>query len=140
MCHTGASAEMVSMKKGALKCSGAISAAPRTDGTARSGKKEAGQAAGEWLPSDLERLGVDGHRENLITMTPPHSLYRSTFTSPLLLNSDWPNSLWFDQEEEPLTRLIKKVMGGRRILFTNLDLEEEAPLENSDVMKLHSTF
>jgi len=47
MCHTGASAEMVSMKKGALKCSGAISAAPRTDGTARSGKKEAGQAAGE---------------------------------------------------------------------------------------------
>jgi hypothetical protein len=36
--------------------------------------------------------------------------------------------------------LVKKVMGGRRILFTNLDLEEEASLENSDVMKLHSTF
>ncbi|KAG0534322.1 hypothetical protein BDA96_04G269900 [Sorghum bicolor] len=40
-------------------------------------------------------------------------------------------------EEEHLARLV---MGGRRILFTNLDLEEEAPLENSNVMKLHSTF
>jgi len=36
--------------------------------------------------------------------------------------------------------LVKKVMGVRRILFTNLDLEEEIPLENRDVMKLHSTF
>jgi hypothetical protein len=51
---------------------------------------------GKLLVSDcqvISRLGVDGHGENLITMTPPHSLYRFTFTSKPLLNSDSPISL-----------------------------------------------
>lgn len=35
--------------------------------------------------------------------------------------------------------LVKKSSGGRR-MFTNHELEEEAPLENRDMWKLHSTF
>jgi hypothetical protein len=61
------------------------------------------------------------------------SLYYSTFTCPQLFNSDQPNSLWFDQEEDPLASLVKDIMGVRRISFiTNLYLEEEAPIENID--------
>jgi len=101
MCHTRASAEMVSAAIHAL--------------VARHGVGKRKQAKlQQWLPSDLERLGVDGHGEDLITMTPPNPLYRSTFTCPPLLNSDWPNSLWFHQEEEPLARLVKKDMGVRK--------------------------
>jgi hypothetical protein len=62
------------------------------------------------------------------------SLYYSTFTCPPLFNSDQPNSLWFDQEEEPLASLVKEIMGGRRISFiTNLYLDEEAPIDTSTI-------
>jgi hypothetical protein len=82
---------------------------------------------------------VDGHGEDLITMRPPHPLYRSTFTCPPLTLTD-PTPYDFIRKKSPLPDWLRTwEVGNSRIFFT-LNLEEEAPLENSDVMKLHSTF
>ncbi|CAD6242565.1 unnamed protein product [Miscanthus lutarioriparius] len=52
------------------------------------------------------------------------------------IKTDWSP----ERKKSPLPDWLRRTweLGSRRILFT-LNLEEEAPLENIDVMKLHST-
>jgi hypothetical protein len=93
-------------------CRDGVSSHTRTGCTARSWKKEAGQALA--VTAKWSRATGSGwpwwgphHHEATTSLVSFHFYLPTTY-------SDWSNSLWFHQEEEPLARLVKKDMGGRK--------------------------